>query len=114
MHCHRNLRADRPADGFGLAQACGRRRVLLAFDEIGEAGEASAGGGELGEAVLGEAQESARSTSVVELGKEHALASIAALGHMIGQAGNDDAGETGHRAMLPDAEAAAKLNALSP
>ncbi len=54
------VRTDGPADALAFAQARRRRLVLLGFQEVGEAGNALAGGGEVGKPVLGEAQKGAR------------------------------------------------------
>jgi hypothetical protein len=43
-----------------LPEARRRRLVLFGFQEVGEAGKALAGRGEVGEAVLGEAQKDTR------------------------------------------------------
>jgi hypothetical protein len=38
--------------------------------------------------------------AVIIIGKKHLLAPVAALGDVMGKAGNDDAGETGHERMM--------------
>ena len=51
---------------------------------------------------------------VVGVAEEGARAAVAALGDVVRQAGNDDAGETGHARIMAATQATRQLSALSP